>query len=439
LPWHGRKADLTLLRNSLAFSAGTVVRMSLGFFTWLAAARLYAPSQVGAAATAIAAMMLCIEAGLLGVDLALVAIFPAHRKRPAPLINNAITLAGITAGVGSLLFVALAAADFRALHLLVANPGNAALFISLTVLGAAWWLMDQTAVSLRRSDQVLVRALVAGPVTLVGVAALGAAGYATASAILVAWLVAAVAACAIGLVQIGRVVGGFRLRPRLRKSLSRRLVSAGLPNFALSAADNAPGLILPIIAAQVISPRAAAFWYVVWMMALAAYMVPASFGLHLFAEISDQPSELATHSRYQLRSGVLFAAAATIGLITVGPFVLSALGPAYASHGTTPLRIAALAAVPMVVMKSYLFTCRATSRIREGTIAAAISGVIAVGLAIAGARSLGLPGMAAAWLAVQSVAALWAGFRLRTLTSAVAAETEAGGAVLAAPEAALLR
>jgi O-antigen/teichoic acid export membrane protein len=170
------------------------------------------------------------------------------------------------------------------------------------------------------------------------------------------------------------------------------------------------------------------------MMALAAYMVPLSFGLHLFAEISDQPSELARHSRHQLRSGISFAAAATIALITLGPFVLSLLGPAYASHGSTPLRLAALAAVPMVVMKSYLFTCRGTGRIREGALAAATTGVAAVGLAIAGAASLGLPGIAGAWLAVQIVAALGAALRLRVLASdAASPETEAGP-VFATPE-----
>src|SRR5437016_1424375 len=107
---------MTMLRNSLAFSAGTVVRMSLGFFTWLAAARLYPAEQVGIAATAISAMLLCIEAGLLGVDLALVAIFPAYRRRPASLLNTAITLAAITACVSSLAFVGLAAAGLHSLH-----------------------------------------------------------------------------------------------------------------------------------------------------------------------------------------------------------------------------------------------------------------------------------------------------------------------------------
>jgi O-antigen/teichoic acid export membrane protein len=424
----------SVARKSVAFSAGTFIRLSLGFFTWLAAARLYPPSQVGAAAAAISAMILCNQAGILGVDIALIALFPAHRRRPTALLNTAITLATIAAAVSSLAVVGLAAAGFRALHLLVATPAAAGLFVGLTVLATAWWVMDQAAVSMRRSEHVLLRAMVGGAVTLAGVAGLGAAGFDTATAILVAWVAAALSACLIGIAQISGAIGGYRFRPRLAAHLWWRLATVGLPNFAVSAADNAPALMLPIVAAQVISTRAAAYWYAVWMMAFAAYTVSLSFGLHLFAEVSDQPSELVRLSRQQLRSGISFAAAATVGLIAFGPFILSILGPAYASHGSTALRVAALAAVPMVVMKSYLFTCRATRRIAEGATAAAITGAVAVGLAAVGASALGLSGIALGWLAVQTLAALWATLRLRALRSAAPPETQSDEAVLATPE-----
>ena len=62
-----------------------------------------------------------------------------------------------------------------------------------------------------------------------------------------------------------------------------------------------------------------------------------------------------------------------------------------------------------------LFTCRATGRIREGTMAALLTGITAVGLAIVAAPSLGLPGIAGAWLIAQVLAALGAAVRLRTL------------------------
>lgn len=417
----GAADSLRLLRNSLTLSAGTVIRLSIGFLTWLAAARLYPASEVGIAAGAISAMLLCIQGGTVGIDLALIALFPEHRLRPAFLLDTAITLSGLMACVAALSFLGLTALGLRALDVLSGSLPYAALFLGLTVLQAAWWLLDQASVAFRRGEEVLARAVLAGAVTLGGVGLLGALGLDTAAAILAAWLAAALAACTAGIVQMRRNAG-YRFRPRLERLLGRRLLSVGLPNFALTTADVAPVLILPIVAGEVLSPSDAAYWYAVWMMALAAYTVPASFGLNFFAEVSDAPSDLARHAGATLRSGLLFAVAAGLAVIVVGPFALSILGPEYAERGSGPLRLAAVAATPIVVVKVYLYTCRATARMREGTGIAAISGIVAVVGAALAADSWGLTGMAATWLVVQVMTALAAGVRLRRLLLGSGAE-----------------
>jgi O-antigen/teichoic acid export membrane protein len=410
-----RNGSLSLAMNGLALSAGTMLRLAIGFLTWLVAARLYSTSQVGTAAAAISAMLLCVQIGTLGVDLAIIALYPRHRDNPARLLDTGITLGTATALLSGVGFVALAAAGLHSLHVLVAEPLYTCLFLVLTVLGASWWIMDQTSVALRRSDQVLLRAIVAAGITLTGVAVFGLAGWDTAAAILTSWVLAAFVACAVGGLQIARVLRPYRIRPRLAQRLVGTLITVGLPNFAMTAADNAPGFILPIVAAQVLSARSAAVWYVVWMMSLAAYTIPFAFGLNLFAEAAGAPSRLAHHVRDGFRVAIPLASAATIALAVLGPFVLSFLGSPYGRQGGTPVRIMALAAVPMVVTKIYLAVCRATGRLREGTIVAAIAGVTAVTTGVIAASHIGLTGIAVAWLAVQVVTAVATGLRLRTL------------------------
>jgi O-antigen/teichoic acid export membrane protein len=316
-----------------------------------------------------------------------------------------------------LIVVGLGAVGLRGLHFLVAKPVDTLAFLLLILFQSGWWLMDQAAVALRRSDHVPVRAVIAATVTLTGVLALGAAGYNTAGSVLAAWAAAAFTACVVGLVQVSKAIGGFRFRFGLADPLWRQLVRVGLPNFAVTAADIAPGLLLPIVAAQQLSPRYAAYWYTVWMMSFAAYSIPWSFGLHLFAELADSPAELARRGRRTLRSGIAIASLAAAVLIVLGPTILSILGPAYRANGAAALRIAALAAIPMVVMKAYLYTCRATRRLREGTLVAGATGITAVVLAIALAPGMKLPGIAVAWLGVQTVGALGAAVRLRTFVS----------------------
>jgi O-antigen/teichoic acid export membrane protein len=278
-----------------------------------------------------------------------------------------------------------------------------------------WWILDQASVALRRSDKVLTRAVVAAATTLAAVAICGAAGWRTAAAILASWVAAALVASAIGLLQVARAAGRYRFRVRMASTLVRRLLALGLPNFAMTAADNAPGLVLPIVAAEVLSARAAAFWYVVWMMSLAAYTIPAAFGLNLFAEAAGAPSQLSRHVRDALRGAVSLAAAASVALAVLGPFVLSILGSAYAANGGAAARIMAAAAVPMVVIKVYLATCRVTGRVLEGTLVATVTGLAAVSIGAAAAGGFGLSGIAVAWLAIQSVAAVAVGLRLRSM------------------------
>jgi O-antigen/teichoic acid export membrane protein len=406
---------LSLAMNGIALSAGTMVRLGIGFLTWLVAARLYSTSTVGMAAAAISAMFLCVQVGTLGIDLALIALYPRNREHPARLLDTGITLGTATALVTGLLFIGLSSAGLHSLHVLAANPAYASLFLLLTVLGAGWWIMDQTSVALRRSDQVLLRAIVAAAITLIGVAIFGGLGWDTAAAILTSWAAAALVACAVAVLQVSRAARAYRFRPRFARQLVRSLVVVGLPNFAMTAADTAPGLVLPIVAAEVLSPRAAAFWYVVWMMSLAAYTIPIAFGLNLFAEAAGAPSRLADHVRDGFRVAIPLATAATVALAALGPFILSFLGRSYQANGATPLRIMALAAVPMVVTKVYLATCRAIGRMLEGTVVAAVAGFVAVSAGAIAASGFGLSGIAVAWLSVQVVAAVGTGVRLRVL------------------------
>jgi O-antigen/teichoic acid export membrane protein len=377
-------------------------------------------------------MTLCVQVGLLGADIALISSYPAHRRAPASLLDTAIVMCALAAAVASLGFILLAAFGFHALHVLSSSPLYAGLFFVLTVLQVTWWVMDQAAVALRRSEHVVWRASLAASVTLTGVVIFGVLGQTTAAAILASWLAAATVACYIGLLQLRRATDGYRFRPRLVRQLARRMLSIGLPNFALDAADNAPGLILPIVTAELVSARAAAYWYAVWMMAVATYMIAGSFGLNMFAEASWSPAELARTVRHALRLGLYLAGAATVALVVLGPLVLLILGHAYADHATTPLRIVAFTAVPMMITKSYLYTCRAMRRTREATVVAAVVGVLAVGLAATGAATVGLTGIAVGWLGVQALAAIVCGLRLRSLLvplerTSTAAAVAAGG------------
>jgi O-antigen/teichoic acid export membrane protein len=298
--------------------------------------------------------------------------------------------------------------------------------MSMSALGTAGILLDQVSTALRRGDRALARALLFAPVTITLLAALGAVGDAAgAVTIFSPWVVGALAACVLGSVQIHRSLSRYRYRLRIHRQLARRLLVVGLPNHALTLTERGPGLILPIVVTELISPAANAAWYAAWMMSWVVYIVPIQIGLTTFAEAAHSPAALPRLIRHAIRSSLVISCGAAAVLALIAPYALSILGPEYASEGTTPLRILVLAVIPLSFVQAYFTRCRSTGRLAEATFVGTASGVVSVGGAALAALAYGLEGMAVVWLATQLATAGWAVWRLRRAEAhAPATETE---------------
>jgi O-antigen/teichoic acid export membrane protein len=411
-----------MVPNSLALIATKVATLGLGFLFWLVAARLFAPDAVGLAGGLVAAALLCVQLALLGVGSAVIAMFPAHRDGPGRLLDNALTTATVSGAVVGLGFAALAAVAFAELGVVGTRPAYLALFVAMCALGTAGVVLDQISTTLRRGDQALGRGVLNGVLSLVAVVALGALAGAGAMAIFACWVAGVAAACALGAAQLRRAVGRYRFRPRLERPLVARLVAVGLPNHALTLADRAPGLLLPVLVTELLSPTANAYWYVVWMMAWVVFSIPIQVGMTLFAEASHRPAAIDGLVRHAVRWSLGLGVAAAVALALVAGLVLSFLGARYAAAGTGPLRVLVWGIVPMTFVQAYYARCRAAMRLREAVATAAIGGTVTVAAAAAAGVASGLTAMAAAWVAVQAIAGGWAALRLRALSGrAVAA------------------
>ena len=402
-----------MLPNSLALIGASATRMGLGFLFWLLAAKLFLPSEVGLAAGAVSAMMLCTQLSLLGFGSAVIAEFPAYQAEPGRLLNTAITLVIAVAAVSALLFLLLAMGWLEELSVVGSGIDYALLFIGASVFGTVGILLDQVSTTQRRGHHALARALVFGGSTVVGIALLGGLGDAAGSkAIFLPWIFAGFAACLVGARQLHRSVPRYRVRLAFDLPLTRRLVALGLPNYALTLSERAPGLVLPILVTELLSPAANATWYVVWMMAWVVYIVAIQVGMTLYAEVAREPSAVVRLVRNAIRSSLgVGGAAALIVAIFAGVF-LDLLGGTYAAAGATPLRILVFAIVPLTFVQAYFSTCRALRRLGEAIAAGWLSGAVGVAAAMLAGTRYGLDGMAFAWLATQCLSGIWAAWRL---------------------------
>jgi O-antigen/teichoic acid export membrane protein len=407
------RRHLTMFSNSITLIGSKVAAMGLGFLFWVLAARLFSQHQVGLAAGVVSAMMLCTQLALLGLGNAVIARFPRHQDRPAALLDTAFTLVAVTAAIGGGVFLLLASGVFTELDAVSHELSYALLFLAATAFGTIGILLDQVSTTLRRGDHALLRGLAFGTIAAGSLGLIAALTDAqSAQALLVPWVLAGAGAFLIGIVQLRRTLEGYRPRPRIERPIARELVSSGLPNYALTLSQRAPGLILPVVVVELLSPEANATWYAAWMMAWIVYIVAIQVELTTFAEVAHDPGSLRMSIRRGVRASLGIGVPAALVLALAAHPLLSILGPEYADAGVTPLRILVIAILPLTFVQIYYAACRGVGRLNEAIVAGWITGAVSIGAAAVAGAAEGLTAMALTWLAVQVLAGLWAWWRL---------------------------
>jgi O-antigen/teichoic acid export membrane protein len=402
--------------SGAALVAGRIASMGLGFVAWLIAARLFSPAEVGIASSLVSGMMLCVQLALVGIGSALIVHYPRHADAPGRLLATALRSVAATSLVVAVAFVAVLVATSQELRPVVLMPSIAVAFVALTAFGTLNTLVDHVSIAIRRGDQVLLRNTVFGVVTVIGLFVIPATVDMTGSlAIVLAWVAAGAAACALAAVQLWRSTIGAGGDRGYDRALARRLVATGVPNWMLTLTERAPALVMPILVTEFFSPTTAAFWYAVWMMGWVVMIVPISMGQTLLAEIARHPDHVRRTTGAAIRGSLLLGAAGALAMAILAGFALSFLGRAYADAGQVALRVLLISVLPVTVIQGYYAVCRARGALREAVLVGAAVGAVSVAAALVSGSASGLVGMAAAWVIVQSAAAVWAAIRIRAL------------------------
>jgi len=404
----------TMTGGAIGLIIGRISALGLGFLFWLIAAHVAQPAQVGFTAAVISAMMLCTQFAQLGTGQAFIRLYPRHLNKPAPLLDSVLSMAGIGAIVISVAFLLFARSMFGQLDHVAHDPVWAAAFLVLAVCGTAQVVFDQISMGIEHGGQAITRNVACGLLTLAPLVVLPAFGVEVSKlGLFLAWVLGGAGTVTFGLWQLRRTCRGYLYRPRLVRSFIPAMATTGLANHTLTLAERVPGLVLPIVVAELLSPQQKAYWYVIWMSAWVVFITPLSVGIALFAEGSHRPSTMSTATTQALRVSLVLGGggAVLLGLLA-GP-VLDLLGHDYAHAGATPLRILLLGVIPMTFTSAYYAGCRARGRLGEANATGIIGGLAAIFITATAGVRYGLAGMALAWVAVQTVIACWAGLRLR--------------------------
>jgi O-antigen/teichoic acid export membrane protein len=173
--------------------------------------------------------------------------------------------------------------------------------------------------------------------------------------------------------------------------------------------------LLPVLIVAMSDAHTGGTFYVVWLIATSLNLLPTNMCASMTVEAIHSGADLAQESRRVAIHMARLLVPLVIGVLLLADWIMRVFGPEYASGGTTPLRIVAIAVLPAAVNTLYLATCRIRARGGEIVrVQAALTVLTLCGTAVA-LPVAGITGVAVAWLLAQLAVAAYAARRLRTL------------------------
>ncbi|GIW07996.1 MAG: hypothetical protein KatS3mg060_2801 [Dehalococcoidia bacterium] len=417
-------ANRAVLGTAISMVGTTAVTSILGFAFWTVAARLFLPANVGIAATAISAMTLLANVGMIGLGTMLIAELPRQPGREPALIVSATTTVGIAAFLLGSLAGAAAGLVIAELQMLATSlPMNLLFALGVSVTSMTL-VLDQAFLGLLLGSAQVWRNTIFSVaklafVPIVGSLVPGADGM----TLYALWLAGNVVSLGfVGFVLVRRFSPAqLATLPRLDWIWRER--GGAFDHNLLNLSLQLWYYLLPVVATALISASAAAYFYIAVMLANLVSVPPFALTMGIFAVGARTPELVGQRARFTIPLAAALGLGANVFLLVAAQPILSLFGAAYVEGALPSLRILALGVFPLIVKDHFVAICRVEGRVRDAARLMVFSSVAEIVLASLGALVAGLPGLCVGWLVMVTLeAVVTAPVVLRAMTRARAAE-----------------
>ena len=381
-----------IVRNAASLYGTTIVTSVLGFLYWFLAARMVPPSAVGIASAMQSAAQFVSLFCVIGLSTLLISELSKNREDARSLILTAATIVGIFALIAS----TIVALSFRAfaptLRPGVSNVIGITVFVLLSVLTTLLLVLDDTCIGflrgdlqLRRNGVFAISKLVLLPVLILIWPDLSG------TELEAAWLSGLVVSLIFLARRLGELTSGQSSRLDFGRLIAKRRLILGHHSLNLSVA--APGLILPVLVAIIIGPRAAAGYTVAMLLASFVNIIPFHLSTVLFAIAPGDEATLCREVQRTMRICTFIAIASAPFFVLFSGVVLAFFGPSY-EMASSALTILGLTTYPVAVKAHYVAISRVRGRMQSAAVWTIVGASLEIGLAAIGGHFHGLTGVA---------------------------------------------
>lgn len=399
-----------LHRTASGIMASTAVTAVLGFGFWIVATRTLSASDVGRDSALIATMMTISSICLLNMNNVIPRFLPQVKHSLSRRVVDAYSLSAVLSIFGATLFVWLAPKassefDFLAEDTLLSigfcvATGIWSIFILqdavLTALSRAMWMPAENGVF--GVLKIILLPIIAG-LAFKNVAFLSWVVPALVILPVVNWLIftRVVPAAAQLQAEASGVVDVFGWRA-LFKFLAQDLAGTVVGQVSLTA--------MPLLVVAILGQAENAYFYVPFLIASSFDLMYLAVSTSLTTEGARATDRIAEVTNHATRRLLRFQLPGALLILIAAPLLLLPFGPDYVEHGTSVLRILALASM----IRPVLFLYGAAGRLEgHGTrllVVQIVTSCALVALVLLLAPSHGLDGVAVAWLAAHSLGVL---------------------------------
>lgn len=406
-PEHGarpRQSLGLLVRMSVSLVGAAGVTSALGFVFWWLAAQELPLEAVGRASAAVSAMLLLGNLAAMGLGTVLMREMPRLTDGHGGAILAALTVAGSVGFIIGTGFGLIAPSLSGELSMMSDSPAGLAIFALGVAATSVGVVLDQALIGLLRPHLQFWRNAVFA-VAKLGVLAVFIAWLDDDQALLVllAWLLGSL----LSILPVAVIGGAWHPRHRAASGwvLLRSLHGSALKHHALNVSRFTPYWVMPVIVTIMVSPAAAAAFYVALLMAALVYVMSGSLALSMFAVGSHDGTAVPRQLRASLGLSSAAVVASFIGAVLLHGPVLSIFGPAYRAQAGEPLLILVGAAMFVMVKDHWIAVMRVRREV--GRAAALVGGFAVVEIAVAAAvgATAGLTALTFSWTAVLGVEA----------------------------------
>lgn len=400
--------DDPLTRNSVQAMANSLVNSALGFAFWLIAARLVAPSEVGAASACLSAALLASVVSDLGLRSLVMQDLPQMRTVDewSAHVSATLILLCFSPLAGSLITWAIVHNTSPAIARLTSG-GWILAFLLVTVATSFNLLLDGIALAHRVASQMLVRSVLTSVCKLTLLASLVFALSKTGFQIILATALALTISVIYGLHwQLRRVQPNWAFSLRGVVPAVRQLRGGIVAHHILTLSGFLPMYVIPLEVVTRLGPTSNAYFALTWQVAAVFFMVSPAIGGMLFVQGRWAPSTLKSTVRRSIRLTAWLMLPIALSFVALGHPLLSLFGSHYADRGYTLLCILAASAVPDAITNIQVGVLRARGQAARAAQLNAAMAIIAIVLAWLLLRPVGIVGGGLAWLLAQSVGAL---------------------------------